>query len=120
VTFERGDVVIAPFPFTDMAVIKRRPVVVLSNAEPFNRDTGQLVCAMVTGARKSSWPFDTAIEDIEAAGVRGPCVVRMKLVTLDSRVLGERCGRLTQSDLDRVTASITQLLNVPLATHPTA
>ena len=108
-TFERGDVVIAPFPFTDMPVAKRRPVIVLSNAEPFNRKTGQLVCAMVTGARKSSWPFDTAVEDLEAAGVRGPCVVRMKLVTLDQRVMGARCGRLAAGDLDRVTANVLAL-----------
>jgi mRNA interferase MazF len=112
VTFERGDVVIAPFPFTDLPVSKRRPVVVLSNAHPFTAETGQLVCAMVTGARKSSWPFDTAIEDLESAGVRGPCVVRMKLVTLDSRVLGERCGRLAEDDLDRVTANVAHLLDV--------
>ena len=104
--FDRGDVVIAPFPFTDIPVAKRRPVVVLSNAEPFNRATGQLVCAMVTGARKSSWPLDTAVEDIDAAGVRGPCVVRMKLVTLDQRVIGARCGRLAKGDLDRVTANV--------------
>ena len=107
--FERGDVVIAPFPFTDLPVSKRRPVVVLSNAEPFNRETGQLVCAMVTGARKSSWPFDTVIEDYDAAGVRGPCVVRMKLVTLDQRVIGARCGHLAKDDLDRVTANVLAL-----------
>jgi mRNA interferase MazF len=110
VTFERGDVVIAPFPFTDLPVAKRRPVVVLSNAEPFNRETGQLVCAMVTGARKSSWPFDTTIENLEAAGVRGPCVVRLKLVTLDQRVMGVRCGRLADGDLERVTANVSALV----------
>jgi len=109
VSFERGDVVIAPFPFTDIPLSKRHPVVVLSNADPFNRQTGQVVCAMVTGARKSSWPFDTAIVNNEAAGVRGPCVVRMKLVTLDQRVLGTRCGRLAEDDLDRVTANVLAL-----------
>ena len=106
VIFERGDVLIAPFPFTDMPLAKRRPVVVLSNAEPFNRETGQLVCAMITGARKSSWPFDSEIKDYKGAGLRGPCVVRMKLVTLDQRVLGARCGHLSKNDLARVTANV--------------
>jgi len=117
VTFERGDVVIAPFPFTDLPVSKRRPVVVLSKADPFNRETGQHVCAMVTGARKSSWPFDTAIEDINAAGVRGPCVVRMKLVTLDQRVMGARCGRLARRDLDLLTENLANLLIADVATE---
>ena len=80
--FDANDVIIVPFPFTDRATTKRRPAVVLSNAA-FNTATGHVIAAMITSAKQSAWSSDVAITDLAAAGLAVPCVVRMKLFTLE-------------------------------------
>jgi len=46
VTFDAFDVVVVPFLFTDRATTKRRPALVLSDRDAFNRRLDQLVLAM--------------------------------------------------------------------------
>lgn len=39
-TFERGDLVLIPFPFTDLSALKRRPVLALTAADAFGDFVG--------------------------------------------------------------------------------
>ena len=44
------DIVVVPFPFTDRSTSKRRPALVLSDAETFNNRVGQSVLARISNA----------------------------------------------------------------------
>jgi mRNA interferase MazF len=92
------DVVVVPFPFTDRLASKRRPAVVVS-AIGFNGNSGNAVLAMVTSAEQSSWPGDMPIRKLAAAGLSSPCVVRLKLFTLDQRLILRKAGRLAAVDI---------------------
>ena len=54
-TFERFDLVVIPFHFTDKASTKRRPAVALSGGAGFNRASKHGVLAMVTSATERAW-----------------------------------------------------------------
>jgi mRNA interferase MazF len=110
VSFDAGDVVIVPFPFTDRDAAKRRPALVLSSAESFGRATGQAVLAMITSARHSNWPLDVPVTDLASAGLPNPCLVRMKLFTLDERLILRTSGRLHATDRQEVSAALGTLL----------
>ena len=94
---ERWDLVTALFPFTDVAVRKPRPVLVLSH-ERFNRAHGHVVGCMVTTAAGSRWPSDRVIEDLGSAGLPHPSVVRWKVFTLPAALIGRRIGALSDGD----------------------
>ena len=53
---------------------------------------------MITSARHSKWPGDRPLEDLTIAGLRSPCLVRLKLFTLDNRLLVKKIGRLGAVD----------------------
>lgn len=110
VGFNRFDVVVVPFPFTDSAASKRRPALVMSNAEVFNLPARHSVMAMITSAGNASWPLDVEISDGNAAGLTAASLVRMKLFTLDNRFILRRAGRLAESDRKAVEASLKRLL----------
>lgn len=97
-TFDAFDVVIVAFPFTDRNATKCRPALVLSLQETFNQESGHLVLAMITSARHSAWPLDVRITDLTSAGLPAPSIVRMKLFTLDQRLILRAAGRLGESD----------------------
>lgn len=108
--YERFEVVAVPFPFTDSTANKRRPALVISNAEAFNPPVGHSVMAMITSAGNVAWPLDVAISDGNAAGLTAASLVRMKLFTLDNRFILRRLGRLAASDRKAVEALLKRLL----------
>jgi mRNA interferase MazF len=104
---EAWDVVVVPFPFTDRAAQKKRPSVVLSRSS-FNR-RGFTVMAMITTA-ETGWPGDTPIVELKSAGLHTPCIVRLKLFTLDNRLVLRRAGRLGAADQSKVLKEFKALL----------
>lgn len=112
VTYEAFDVVVVPFPFTDRTTSKRRPALVLSDGQNFNRPVGQAVLAMITSAKNSDWPFDTEIQDLDAAGLPSASIVRMKLFTLDQQLILRKAGALADCDREQVRQALGQVLAV--------
>ena len=108
-TYERFDVVVVPFPFTDRRSSKRRPAVVLSDAA-FGKANGNSVMAMVTSAKHSRWSLDLAIGDLAAAGLPSASTVRMKLFTLDHRLVLRKSGRLASRDQGALAKNLRALL----------
>jgi mRNA interferase MazF len=102
-------VVGVPFPFVERRGAKHRPALVLSN-EPFNR-AGHSVLSMVTTKAHHPWPGDVAIEDLGSAGLKVACIVRLKVFTLDNRLIQRRVGRLSKDDRSGVAASVSRYLH---------
>lgn len=103
-TCEPWDVVVVPFPFVDRPDAKRRPALVLSR-EAFNRE-GHTILAMITTQADPAWPGDVAITGRAEAGLPRECLVRLKLFTLDNRLVRERLGRLGSKDRKGVAAAL--------------
>lgn len=104
--FERWDVVVVPFPFTEIKGNKRRPALVISK-KTFNWK-GHTLLAMVTTKTHDTWPGDIDINEHERTGLNFPCIVRLKLFTLDNRLILKRIGHLTASDRKNVAKSFHQ------------
>lgn len=98
-----------PFPFTDRTTQKRRPALVVS-APHFQINSGHVVLAMVTSATNSSWPLDWAIQELGGTGLPKPCVVRLKLFSLDQRLILNDLGALANSDRNGVAECLRRLL----------
>jgi mRNA interferase MazF len=101
-------VVTVPFPFTEKVGTKRRPALVLSTKE-FNGN-GHTLLAMITTKAHLPWPGDTDIANLPAAGLHIPCIVRLKVFTLDNRRIVRRIGRLSPRDRSTVARSIRRYL----------
>ena len=110
-TFDRFDVLVVPFPFTDRAQQKRRPALVLSNAA-FNKQSGHSVMAMITSVGNAPWPLDVKISNLKLAGLPAASVVRMKMFTLDNSFVAAKAGRLSKAEQAHVEQSLANLLSV--------
>ena len=112
VTFKPHDVVVVSFPFIDSSVKKRRPALVVSSEE-FNRNHDQLILAMITTAKHSSWRSDVNLKDYPEANLTVPSTVRLKLFTLEKSMVVRQLGRLSKKDKNAVSASLKQYLFDP-------
>jgi mRNA interferase MazF len=110
VNYDRFDVVIVPFPFTDKAQVKRRPALVISGNAAFNKKAGHSVMAMITSANNPPWPLDVPISNLDTAGLPAPSLVRLKLFTLDHRFVIAKRGALSDKDRKAVARSLRAVL----------
>jgi mRNA interferase MazF len=108
-TYEFGDTVLVPFPFTGLPIAKRRPSVVLS-ARSFGEASGQSIMGMITSASGSAWPSDIIIDDLKMAGIPHPSIIRFKLFTLPNDLILRQLGRLHPKDLADLKKGMVEIL----------
>ncbi|UCE52177.1 MAG: type II toxin-antitoxin system PemK/MazF family toxin [Desulfobacterales bacterium] len=116
-TYKSFEVVVVPFPFTDRKEGKRRPALVLSDDTQFNKPSGHTVLAMITSQKNPDWPLDTRITGNRQAGLTAPSKVRMKLFTLDNRLIVKKIGKLNDKDKKAVIKALQCLLVTELNRH---
>ena len=111
--FERGDVVRAPFPYTDRDTTQHRPALIVSTGGVGAASSLHWV-VMITSAENRSWPGDIPLgDDHAAAGLPVPSVVRpAKIATIDGHRI-TRLGRLADPQMAQVMAAISETLGLP-------
>lgn len=93
------DVAFLPFPFIEAPKTKQRPVLIISK-EGFNRNNGFYIASMITSSMHSELPGDTPISDLERAGLKKPSIIRLKLFSLDQKLVTEVNGRICDQDIE--------------------
>jgi len=96
--YKTFDIVVVPFPFTDTVQTKNRPAVIISSYKKFNNPTGHTILAMITSAEHNKWPLDTFITNFKTCGLLKPSLIRLKLFTLDNRLIKKKIGELASQD----------------------
>ncbi len=103
----RGDIVLIPFPFTDLSGQKVRPALILS-PDPTGEDVlVAFISSIIPPAPEpTEYVLDTAHPAFAQTGLKGVSVFKMgKLATLHRSLILRRLGRATpelQNDLDAV------------------
>jgi mRNA interferase MazF len=109
-TFEPGDVVKVPFPYTDRATRQRRPALVVS-AAPLQQNHGLLWVLMITSAENRGWDGDVMVGDLDAAGLPAPSVIRTaKVATIEARD-AEPLGRIPARQRTQVHKKLLRVLD---------
>lgn len=111
-SFEPGDVVKVPFPYTDRATRQRRPALVVSDTKLAD-EHGLLWVLMITSAENRHWPQDVEITALTKAGLPVASVIRpAKIATIESRD-AEPLGRIGPNLLSEVRRRLAQNLGLP-------
>lgn len=99
-TYDVYEVVKVPFPFIDSKEKKVRPALILSAAKSFNGKVGASIMAMITSVKpdQNLWAADIVIENLRAAGLPVPSIIRFKIFTLDHRLILGHLGCLGKKD----------------------
>ena len=108
-TFEQGDVIKVPFPYTDRATRQSRPALVVST-DTLETTQGLLWVAMITSAANRGWPGDVAVKDLAQAGLPAPSVIRTaKIATIESSD-AIRLGRIPAAQRRKVIRRVVRML----------
>lgn len=105
-TFEQGDVVRVPFPYTDRPVRQHRPALVVSNGG-IGEERKLLWVVMITSAENRPWPGDVEIGGAyQDVGLPAPSVIRpVKIATIEASS-AEKLGHVTAPIMSQVAEEI--------------
>jgi mRNA interferase MazF len=109
-SFEQGDVVRVPFPYTDRATRQWRPALIVSR-RGLGEDRRLLWVAMITSAENRPRPDDVPFGETYAeAGLPAPSIVRpCKMATIESGH-AEKIGRVNAELMEQVVAFLRHAL----------
>ena len=99
----QGEIVLIPFPYTDLSTARRRPVVVISR-DAYNLATTDMVVVGMTSNLTVS-PFSFAIDsnDLAEGVLNHPGRVRVdKIYTLAQSLMVKKFGKVNAATLDRI------------------
>ena len=105
------EVVEVPYPFADPAQARRRKALVVSSVE-FNAKNRSSVLLVLTSDRPPQWQRDVALEAWAEAGLRKPCIARMKVFTLPNDLILERVGTVHEVDRKRIAKALKKTLGL--------
>jgi mRNA interferase MazF len=98
-SYERGAVVLVPFPFSERLVTKKRPAVVVSS-DAYHKVTSDVIIAQITSKLSvAPRPGDHRVVAWQEAGLAIPSLVRPKLATLHNGLILRRLGTMTPRDM---------------------
>jgi mRNA interferase MazF len=111
-TYKRGDVVLVPFPFTDLSSAKQRPALVIS-ADVFNAARDDVLVAAITSQIPATLAADEFLipaNELMACGLPKPSLLKLsKLVALHRQLVIKHVGALPAATLAEVMTQLRQL-----------
>jgi len=97
------DVVLVPFPFSDLKTLKKRPALVLSSFEQKRLGEFLIIAMMTSNVAGLHFPSDIELTDWAGAGLPKPTTIRLtKMVTVEAGNIQKKIGSLRPEDQKKV------------------
>ena len=113
ISFSQGDVVLVPFPFTDLSATKQRPALVLS-PERLNKIRPDLVVAAITSQVPAALDEDEILlsaSELGATGLPKPSIIKLgKIFTIHQGLIRKKLGNIGEATLKNVRQKLVELM----------
>lgn len=105
--YERGDIVVIPFPFSDLSQSKRRPALIVAASGPEDF----ILCQITSKAVRDGLEVEIADADFREGTLKQASNVRPnRLFTADRRIMLYKVGALNAAAMVRVTDRLVRLI----------
>ena len=105
--FVKGDVVVIPFPFSDLSQSKRRPALVLAPLQ--GNDT--ILCQITSKNIKDNYAISVDEADFESGSLKQAGNIRTnRLFTADTHIILYRIGIIKKNKLNQVINKVVEII----------
>ena len=105
--FIKGDVVVVPFPFSDLTQAKRRPALVISKIE----GDDLILCQITSQSIKDNYAISLDDKDFETGSLKQPSNIRPnRIFTADNHIVLYKVGNLKIEKLNKVIEKVVEII----------
>ena len=108
-SYNFGDVVLVPFPFTNQASSKRRPAVIISSYA-YHQHHPDLIVMAITSQKTVQSFGEGMISDWQGAGLLRLSAIKPVIATIERRLVIKTLGRLSTQDRQTLKDALQTLL----------
>jgi mRNA interferase MazF len=111
IMFEQGEILIVPFPFSNLEGIKQRPVLVISNSK-YNKNSEDIITCGITSNLKDS-DCSVLIDNENLLKGKIPIASKIKvdkLFTLNKSIIIKKIARINDDSLKKVKKEFINLI----------
>jgi len=110
--YERGNIVLVPFPFTDQTTTKKRPAVVISS-NSYNTTSPDIVIMAITSQTEKFFEIgECLIKNWKEAGLLKPSAIKPAISTTELKLVLKKLGKLSSEDLLSMDKALKDLLDL--------
>ncbi|MCL2638728.1 MAG: type II toxin-antitoxin system PemK/MazF family toxin [Oscillospiraceae bacterium] len=104
--FIKGDIVVVPFPFSDLSSSKKRPALVLAEL----KGSDMILCQITSQNVKDDNAVTIELSDIEEGSLNAVSNVRPnKLFTADESIISYKIGSLNAIKMSAITKAVIKM-----------
>jgi len=109
--YKQGDIVVVPFPFTNLSAIKQRPVLVLSKNSDIEKYDDVITCGLTSNLKDSAHSVLINNNNLVEGEIPVKSRVKVdKLFTLDKEIIKKKVARLDKESFDKVRKAFVSLV----------
>lgn len=108
--YNQADIVIVPFPYTDLSGSKSRPVIIISNSN-VNKDKDVIVAQITSNLHSDEFSFKIKNEDINSALIYESEIRCHKLFTIDKKLIKRKISQLDDISFKQLIEKIKSLFD---------
>ncbi len=110
ISYNFGDVVLVPFPFTNQATTKQRPAVVVSSTA-YNVNRPDLILMAISSQMGPAGIIgEVAVTEWQQAGRLKPSVIKPIITTVEKRLVRRKLGELEAVDRTTLESALRLIL----------
>lgn len=110
--YERGDVVLVPFPFSDQTITKKRPAVIISSNTYNNASSDIVIMAITSQTEKTVGIGECLIKDWQGAGLLKPSAIKPAISTIEQALVLKKLGKLPPKDIISLENTLKEFLDL--------
>lgn len=96
--YRQGEIVIVPFPFSDLSSVRQRPVLILSKDKDNEKVEDVITCGITSNLKNSGHSVLIDNSDLEEGRIPVRSRIKVdKLFTLDKSTIIKKIGRVNNS-----------------------
>ena len=111
IQFNQGDILIVPFPFSNLSGVRQRPVLVLSKINYLKECKDVVTCGITSNLKDSKYSVLVDNSDLTEGNIPVRSRIKVdKLFTLEQNIVIKKLGRINKETFEKIKREFVNLV----------
>jgi len=111
INYKQGEIVLIPFPFSDLSIVKQRPVLIISKDAYNNETEDVIICGITSNLKNASYSILIDNEDLTEGSLPVKSRIKAdKIFTLEKSLIKKKIAKVNLKIIEKVKSEILNLV----------